>query len=88
MTDNDSYKDIGNLKTLIKEAKVKPTIKEKSHFKCRICGNTEYQGVYGNTSLVPLGGTAYPIAYQCCGCSVIFRDILKFSTQQKLEVNI
>ncbi len=55
---------------------------EEVNFKCRICGCTEYTGVYGNSSMVALGGRMYPVAYQCSGCSVVFKDLEKFSTDK------
>lgn len=55
---------------------------EKPQFKCRICGSTEYEGVYGNRSLLPLGRKMYPITYQCSGCTVVFTDISKFSVHK------
>ncbi len=68
--------------------------KERPLFVCRICGCTKYEGVYGDSSLVPLGGRMYPMAYQCKGCSVVFKNFEKFSTDKtkrqipEPEVNI
>ncbi len=55
---------------------------EEINFKCRICGCTKYKGVYGDSIMVPLGGRMYPMAYQCAGCSVVFKDLEKFSADK------
>jgi len=60
-----------------KESKIQDFI-----FKCRLCGHTKYEGVYNDSSLVSLGGRKYPIAYRCSGCSVIFKDFVKFSVKE------
>lgn len=60
-------------------------VQNKEIFKCRLCGYPKYESVYGDSSIIPLGGRRYPIAYQCSGCSVIFKDFVKFT---KKELNM
>ena len=68
------------LKDAIKNSiRVEHTKEIKPTFKCRLCGCTEYEGVYGNTSMITLGGRQYPSVYQCSDCSVIFKDPIKFT---------
>lgn len=55
------------------------TEKKEIKFKCRICGCTEYDAVFGDTSFAVLGGKIHPTAYQCKYCSVMFKDPEKFS---------
>jgi len=60
-----------------KESKIQDFI-----FKCRICGHSEYEGVYVSSGFDTIGGTRYPKSYQCKGCSVIFKDFVKFSVKE------
>jgi len=62
--------------------------KERTLFKCRICGCTEYEGVFGDSSFVPMGGRMYPSAYQCSGCSVVFKDIEKFTVEKESKKDV
>ena len=76
------YRDFGLIKKKINEPifiKIDKEKSQKSLFKCRICGHTEYEGVYGDSSITSLGGRQYPSAYQCSNCSVIFKDPEKFT---------
>ncbi len=53
--------------------------KKEHKFKCRICGHTKYEGVYGDSIMTPIGGGQYLLAYQCSNCSVIFKYPKKFT---------
>lgn len=82
---DDYFNDI-EIKDIIKKSvktynKVE-TKQENLPFRCRLCGHTKYEGIYGDSSMIPLGGRQYPIAYQCSGCSVIFKDFIKFSVKE------
>lgn len=76
----DAMKDA--IKKSVKTYNKVETKQENPPFRCRLCGHTKYEGVYGDSSLVPLDGTQYPIAYQCSGCSVIFKDFVKFTKKE------
>ena len=70
----------------IKMAVKTPTKKEikqdEPKFKCRLCGHTEYKGVYVSSGFDTIGGTRYPTSYQCKCCSVMFKDFVKFSVKE------
>ena len=55
------------------------TPQEELKFKCRICGSEEYDGVYVSSGFDVIGGTTYPSAYKCKGCSVIFENPEQFT---------
>lgn len=90
--DSKSFKEIQNelcedLDDILKHKEnyipnKKKEIKQNMLFKCRLCGNTKYKGVYGDSSLIPLGGTQYPISYQCSNCSIMFKDPEKFTKKE------
>lgn len=80
----------GKLKEAIEKAGQNTESKEKERlsFKCRICGCTEYQAIFGDSSFVPMGGRIYPFAYQCSRCSVVFKDPEKFTDKGILKKDI
>lgn len=80
-TEPSEFNKIDYWKGFVKRYNIKTETKKetKIQFKCRICGCSEYKGLYGDSIMVPIGRTCYPFAYQCCGCSVIFADYEKFS---------
>lgn len=53
--------------------------KEKLLFKCRLCGCSDYKGVYGSYNITSISEKLYPFAFQCLGCSAIFGNPLKFT---------
>jgi Pyruvate/2-oxoacid:ferredoxin oxidoreductase delta subunit len=48
----------------------------KKDFECRICGCTEYET---KTKETRMGGKMPIEYYYCKGCSVIFKDLKKFT---------
>ena len=62
--------------------------KERPSFKCRICGCTKYEAIFSDSSFVPMGGSMSAFAYQCSGCSVVFKDIEKFTVKEELKKDI
>jgi DNA-directed RNA polymerase subunit RPC12/RpoP len=51
---------------------------EKKEFECRLCGSKEYEEVRENDGILG-SGSSWVVHYVCSGCSVIFKDVEKFS---------
>ena len=81
---NEFCIDLDNILKYRKKDTYSKNKEKKYHppFKCRLCGHTKYEGVYGDSIMIPLGGRRYPIAYRCSGCSVVFKDFVKFSVKE------
>ena len=61
---------------------------QKLDFKCPICGYNEYgkkEVFMGPSSLIGSPGSTEIEYYYCEDCSVIFRDVEKFSSSTKTE---
>jgi len=57
--------------------------KDVKEFMCPLCGCKEYTEHKGNNKVMGPGGYSWVKFYECNGCSVLFRDIDKFSNIQK-----
>jgi hypothetical protein len=51
---------------------------EKKEFKCRLCESTEYEEIKENDGILG-SGSSWVVYCICSGCSVIFKDVEKFS---------
>jgi hypothetical protein len=54
----------------------------RNPFVCPLCGSTAYDYVYLRRAD---GSILQTQAYHCGGCSVVFKDPVKFSEQKKVE---
>ncbi len=48
---------------------------------CPICGSTKYEEVKSNNGIMGPGGYSWIKYYICKGCSVIFKDLDKFTVK-------
>jgi len=58
---------------------------EKVDFQCRVCGCTEYSFTQPDNFVFGPGARSRIEYYYCLGCSVVFKDIEKFSVSTKKE---
>lgn len=52
---------------------------DRPNFECRICGCREYEEERRSNHIFGPGGKSWIIYYTCCGCSVLFIDVNKFT---------
>ena len=53
--------------------------KNTPKFTCRLCGGHSYSSVFiKHSAHMQFGGNSHPDAYECDGCSVIFKNVFKF----------
>lgn len=51
----------------------------ESKFECLICGGKEYEKKIESNGIFGPGGRSWILYYICCGCSVMFTDVKKFT---------
>ncbi|MBU2081929.1 hypothetical protein KKH14_00650 [Patescibacteria group bacterium] len=55
----------------------------QNKFKCPICGSKEYEEKIESNGILGPGGSSWVKYYTCYGCSVMFKDVNKFT--KKIE---